>query len=219
MIALKVVGACAVLLIFAATQETTIRVPLTSEQIDEVRFDATRVSAADVSRWVQLSEYGPYSEADLELRTCFGTESSPQEHSNDIQDARLQLQKFSQRIRALDPRSYPLELTPVVLHFRKQQSFWLWLNNRILAFWQTGDPSTLELKFDDVNLRLSCRSILSRIRNAKSRTEARHLACFEWEKCVIRAAEKQIGPYPRNAWKSFLSEHGIHEQILSTEND
>jgi hypothetical protein len=40
-------------------QQTTLRVPLSTEVTNEVTFDPSRVSAADVKRWILLSKHGP----------------------------------------------------------------------------------------------------------------------------------------------------------------
>jgi hypothetical protein len=37
------------------------------------------------------------------------------------------------------------------------------------------------------------------------------LVRFDWENCLWFAAQKQIGPYPEEAWKNFLAAHGITE--------
>jgi hypothetical protein len=217
---IKLCAVCSVLLVVAVGQETTIRIPLSSEEIDEVTFDASRESAADVGRWILLSEYGPYSEADYSVQPCAW--APPRESARtqeEIQLAHVTLGKLRNRISDLDEAHYPAELADVVSYLKKQRSFWLWLDSQELAFVETGDLGALQLPFDEIDPQNSCSAILERIRNAKDQKEAWHLACHDWHNCVLKAGYKRFGPYPKKAWQAFLAAYGIREQILSTEED
>src|SRR5258708_26601418 len=75
---MRLIAISVVLLGIEPTQETTISVPLSSEQLDEVTFDASRVSGTDVSRWIQLSAEGPFSQ---ELNPATRSE----EHTSELQ--------------------------------------------------------------------------------------------------------------------------------------
>ena len=217
---IKLLIGCAVLVLVAAAQEITISVPLSTEEVDEVTFNPTRVSAADVSRWIKLSEEGPYDQADIGIGVFFAEPpSGSTKKQKEIHDAQVKLNKLRKRISDLGEGHYPVELSEVVSYLRRVQSFWVWLDNQKLAFLETGDVSVLQSPFDQIDPKSSCGAVLERIRNAKDQKEAWHLACFDWHNCVLKAGEKQIGPYPENAWHSFLAAYGIREHIGSTETD
>jgi len=217
---IKLCAVCSVLLIAAAAQETTIQIQLSSEEIDEVSFDATRVSAADVGRWIQLSEEGPYAQADFGPGLCFivpPAESTRKQ--KEIDCAQTRQVKIRQRISELDEDYYPGELADVVSYLKRQLSFLLWLDSQELAFAKTGDMGALQSPFDEIDPKSTCSTILEGIRNAKDKKIAWHLAFFDWHSCVSRASGKRTGPYPKNAWQSFLASYSIREHIKSTEED
>src|SRR5258708_36662650 len=100
---MRLIAISVVLLGIEPTQETTISVPLSSEQLDEVTFDASRVSGTDVSRWIQLSAEGPFSQADIGTRLCFSQPPSENARKQqEIRRAQARLSKFRSRIRDLD---------------------------------------------------------------------------------------------------------------------
>jgi hypothetical protein len=218
---IKLCTVYSVLLVVAAAQETTIRIQLSSEEIDDVTFDATRVSSVELSRWMQLSEGGRYTEADFGAGLCFsGPPTGTNKKQKAIDDARAAQSKLRERISDMDESHFPPELGDVVSYLRRQQSFWLWLDTQKLAFLETGDVGTLQSRFEDiVEPQKSCGEVVRRIRDAKSHKEAWHLACFDWHNCVLDAGDAKIGPYPKQAWQSFLAAYGIREQIGSTEED
>ena len=185
---IKIFAVCSVLLVVAAAQETTTRIQLSSEEIDEITFDATRVSGTDVRRWILLSEYGPYSEADYSIQPCAWV--PPRESARtqkEIQHAHVAQGKLRNRISVLDEVHYPAELAEVVSYLKRQRSFWLWLDSQELAFVETGDLGALQTAFDEIDPQNSCTAILERIRNAKDQKEAWHLACHDWHNCVLKA--------------------------------
>jgi hypothetical protein len=217
---IKLCAVCSVLLVVAVGQETTIRIPLSSEEIDEVTFDATRVSGTDVQRWILLSEYGPNSEADVGIELCAWVPPSESARiQKKIHHAHATLGELRKRIRDLDEAHYLAGLAEVVSYLKRQRSFWLWLDSQELAFVETGDLGVLQTAFDEIDPQNSCSATLERIRNAKDQKESWHLACHDWRNCVLKAGYKRFGPYPTNAWQSFLAAYGIREHITSTEED
>jgi hypothetical protein len=218
---IRLCAMCSVLLVVAVAQETTIRIQLSSEEIDDVTFDATRVSSVELSRWIQLSEGGRYTEADFGTGLCFsGPPTETNKKQKEIDDARAAQGKLRERISDMDESHFSPEPRDVVSYLRRQQSFWLWLDSQKLAFLETGDVGTLQSRFEDiVDPQKSCGEVLRRIRNAKNHKEGWHLTCFDWHSCVLHAGDNKIGPYPKQAWRSFLAAYGIREQIGSSEED
>ncbi len=215
---MRLIAISVVLLGIEPTQETTISVPLSSEQLDEVTFDASRVSGTDVSRWIQLSAEGPFSQADIGTRLCFSQPPSENARKQqEIRRAQARLSKFRSRISDLDQGHYPAGLKEVVSYLKRRQSFWLWLDRQELAFFETGDVTVLQSLFDQIDPKSSCGAALEAVHKAKDQNAAWRLVCFDWHNCVLKAGEERIGPYPKDAWRSFLTEHGIREHIISTE--
>src|ERR1700674_5771025 len=100
---IKLCAMCSVLLVVAVAQETTIRIQLSSEEIDDVTFDASRVSSVELSRWIQLSEGGRYTEADFGIGLCFsGPPTETNKKQKEIDDARAAQSKLRERISDMD---------------------------------------------------------------------------------------------------------------------
>jgi hypothetical protein len=200
-------------------QETTIRVPLSTEEFDEVTFDASRLPRDDVSRWIQLSEDGPFSQAELSGTGLCSTQppSQGETKQKEIERARDRQSKFRKHISKMDESHYPEELKDIFAYLKRRQSFWLWLDTQELAFFETGDIDLLQTPFEQIDPNSNCAAVLEGIRHAKDRNAAWHLACYDWHTCMIKAGEVRIGPYPRDAWSSFLTAYGIRERIRSTE--
>ena len=201
----QVASAC---LLFA--QQQHIQVRLSPEELDEVTFNPARASTEQIQRWVLLSKEGPYNEADLS--SCIELQAHPQ--SRRFEQDRAQFQKLTAE---LDEAKYPPELSAVIRHFLQVRSLWFWVDTQALAFLQTDDISTLEQKYEDVDPSEACTKPLEKIRSSKNHSEAVHAACFDWHNCVIDSANQQIGLYPDEAWKHFLSAYRITEHIISTE--
>src|SRR5260370_20875593 len=158
---MRLIAISVVLLGIEPTQETTISVPLSSEQLDEVTFDASRVSGTDVSRWIQFSAEGPFSQADIGTRLCFSQPPSENARKQqEIRRAQARLSKFLSRISDLDQGHYPAGLKEVVSYLKRRQSFWLWLDRQELAFFDTGDVTVLQSQFDQIDPKSSCGAAL-----------------------------------------------------------
>ena len=156
------------------------------------------------------------------LDTCFlddprYVECGGQSELPNINNARLNLEKIKMTIAELDPSEFPDDLTPVVLHLREFQSFALWPVTQDLEFVQSGKISALESVYRTIDPKVSCRTILDRIRKTDDRGQAWKLVRHDWYNCIWSEETKQLGPYPQKAWDSFLSAHGIHERVFQEE--
>jgi hypothetical protein len=202
-------------------QRTTIRMPCVS-CIYEVTFDSSQLSPAEVKRWMQLSpEISPYNDYQLpeRLESCFLDDPRYQGCGKEqvrvnFHNAQLNLAKIRHRIRDLNPKRYPADLSEVVLYLRAIQSFGLHAGTQRLAFARTGDVSALESEFDRINPKLVCGTVLERIRSATSEAETSSLSRRDWSNCVWSAEIKRIGDYPTKAWEKFLAAHGIREHYV-----
>jgi len=209
------------LAVLVTAKPTTIRIPLAGD-VDEVTFDAARVSPVEVQRWFKLSpNVGPYSHylvpENIELcdiddpryQGCGREQAVINDHN-----ARLNLAKIRQRIRDLKPDRYPPELAAVVEYLKQVQSFTLWEETRRLLFSKHFDVSVLTTKYKGVDPKVECGAVLQKIGEAPDRATESALAYRDWHYCMWKAEDKRIGPYPDHAWQSFLSAYGIREHLI-----
>ncbi len=204
-----------------ATQTITIRIPLAGD-IDEVTFDPSRVSPEEVKRWIQFSpNVGSYNgflipenvelcdSSDPRYEGCGKTQKQVNFHN-----AQLNIDKIRERNDHLDPSYYPADLSTVVLYVKRIQMFGLWRDTQLLTFEKRGRLPILGSKFEGINPKLSCGTILTRIAKAETRQKRSQLARFDWSNCVWDAEKEQIGPFPKEAWQKFLANHGIREHYI-----
>lgn len=181
--------------------QVTLRIPLQTGQAEEVAvvtFDESRVSAADVKRWVLLHENGPYATSTRGYYADCNSSNVPK-LENDIKQTQETLKK-------LDSTDYPSELSDVVAYLKTLQSFWLWQEKEELAFLKDGKAPDSE--YNDVDLgackvsdsgRQNCREVL-----------------IKWHNCVLHLMQKRLGNYPKDRWKAFLDAYGIQERVESS---
>ena len=193
--------------------------------VDQVTFDPSRVRMDDLNRWMELS---PLLGNDNFMIVPEGLELCKSEDSRyhceaegkwNVGNAQLNLRAIEDRIKKLGPKNYPPELAEVVAYLRRLQSVYLWMHQQELSFLQTNDVTILEMKYGEVDPRKSCDSDIQRIRSANDPTLRSHLVRFDWYNCVLALAQRQLGPYPLEQWKSFLHAYGIQEQRVDEEVD
>lgn len=188
-----------------STKQTTLRIPLQSgpvpEEIAVVTFDADRVSAQDVKRWMLLHENAYYATP----KFGYYADCKPRDTPKLEEDVK----KTQQVLDNLDPNKYPPELADVVQYLKELQSFWLWLAQQELAFLKSGKLPQTEYSGVDFG---ACQ-VPSSTDNAQ---------CYQmftrWHTCVNHEMAKRLGSYPKEKWKAFLHSFGIHERIESTQD-
>jgi hypothetical protein len=206
-------------------QVTSIRIPLAGD-VDKVTFDSSNVSPDDVNRWMQLSpNVGNYNEYlipeildmcfsdDPRYQGCVAGRAGEEDHVN-VHNAQLNIDRIRRRISELEPSRYPAGLYEIVSYVRKIQLFGLWREEAKFTFIKAEDISALETPFEELDPKSICGLVLNSIRNAKNRSEASHLARFEWSNCVTDAEMKRVGPYPQKAWEDFLATNFIREHVI-----
>jgi hypothetical protein len=193
------------LLLFAfvvsSDNEVTLRIPLQPgepEEIAVVSFDEDRVSAENVKKWMLLHETSYYH------TPAFGV--YPECKTTDISKLEDDIHKTEQLVNDLDPKSYPKELTDVVLYLRNLQSFWLWLTQQELAFLKSGKLPPTEYNGLDL---VACQVPVDK-------THACTQIFFDWHSCANSQMAKRLGSYPKEKWKAFLDAFGIQERLEST---
>ena len=186
-----------------------------------VTFDTRHVTAADVNRWMQLADYISNEngyQVPVPLEECPPNDSRyiPCEHGKvfiNPQNARLNLLKIQTAISDLDVARFPADLSPIVLYLRRIQGFALWKESKRFEFFQTAKVAALESVFHEIDPKVSCQPELLAIRAASSNEEAEELVRHDWGNCVWKEEMKKLGPYPQSEWESFLSAHGIREEV------
>jgi hypothetical protein len=187
-----------------AVKEVTLRIPLqpgpVPEQIAVVTFDADRVPAEDVKKWMLLHETAYYD------TPTFGY--YPDCKPSDVPKLEQDIKKTEQIVNDLDPNKYPPELSDVVRYLKDLQSFWLWLTQQKLAFLKSGKLPQTEYNGLDLG---ACQVPAS--------TDNAH-ACYQifirWHTCANHEMAKRLGSYPKEKWKAFLDAFGIQERLEST---
>lgn len=202
----------------AQRKVVVIKVPGTGDQ-DIVSYDPARVSEQEVRRWIQLSPKVSNSNfygITQSVGDC-GSQHEPCELNPTVVERTLDTVR--KRIKDLDPGHYPADLREVVLYFRKIQRFGLWQETQRFAFWQTGDHHALESEFEGINPAVACGQVLDQIAAAQTRDAANKLVWQDWKNCIRDEERKQIGEYPKAAWESFLSNHGMREHYVEEGDD
>lgn len=183
----------------SSTNQVTLRIPLQPgpepEEIAVVTFDAGRVSAEELKRWMLLHENSYFH------TPMFGyyAECKP----SDIPKLEEEIKKTEQMVNELDTSKYPAELTDVVRYLKDLQSFWLWMTQQELAFRKSGKLPQTEYNGVDLGCQVpASKDLCDQI-------------VYRWRTCANHAMAKKLGSYPKEKWKAFLDSFGIQEQLRS----
>jgi hypothetical protein len=201
-----------VLLVFtlpSVAKQVTLRIPLDPGpdpiQIVIATFDDSRVSAADVKRWIELlHENGHYA--------TIAINPSGKCEARDISGTEQEIAKTRRMVEELDPNAYPPELSTIVTYLRDLQSFWLWQGEQELEFLKSGTAPDTEYREVDL-----ARCVV--LPETLSRAQACNQVFYMWHNCTNQEVMKQLGSYPRENWKAFLDAYGIQERAGSSIDD
>jgi hypothetical protein len=186
-----------------SSRQVTIRIPLQPgepEQIAVLTFDADRVSAQDLKKWMLLHETAYYD------TPVFGY--YPDCKPSDIPKLEEDIKKTKQMVNDLDANKYPPELAEVVGYLNELQSFWLWQEQQALAFLKSGKLPDSKYKGLDLAM---CEA-----RHSEDKVQTCQEVSHGWHNCVLNRMMKQLGSYPKEKWKAFLEAFGIQERLEST---
>jgi hypothetical protein len=186
----------------SSTNQVTLRIPLQPgpepEEIAVVTFDAERVSAEELKRWMLLHENSYFH------TPMFGyyAECKP----SDIPKLEEEIKKTEQIVNELDPSKYPAELTDVVRYLKDLQSFWLWMTQQELTFRKSGKLPQTEYNGVDLGCHVpASKDLCDQI-------------VYRWRTCANNAMAKKLGSYPKEKWKAALDALGIQEELGSGMN-
>ena len=134
-------------------------------------------------------------------------------------NARVNLEELRNALEDLDKMPKIRELDEIIDYERVVQRFFFDLNNVRLQFALTRDLSVLEEPIAAINPRTECSDALLKVKNAKSQTEAEKIVEYDWHNCMTLKLWKKVGPYPIDAWQSFLAKSNIREIYLPLDDD
>lgn len=194
-----------------AQRQTTIKVPLLpSEEIAVVSFDADKISAAEVKRWMQLTDHAYYASPEAHgFYSCKATESSGY-----VAKLEREIADSQKIVNDLDPNAYPPELSHVIIYLKRLQSFWLWQTEQQLAYIRNSETPGLEWK--DLDARDKCSKTMEKLANTTDKYDGCRVVFFDWHTCTNKVFLDQLGPYPKSDWDAFLSAYNLHVKIIST---
>lgn len=198
--------------------------------IDRVTFDSATVKQEHLTQWIELSPIlGHYNSMLVPGTIDLCDPKDPRYHCSanaefyewnpSLVNAQLNLDAMADRMKRLDAKNYPRELTEVVRYLHRLQSMFLWVGQQELAFLKTNDVEALGEKYDGIDPEIACANVIQRIRDTSDLKLRSHLARFDWYNCVLVPVQKDLGPYPLDDWKSFLKAHSIREEEINTEQD
>lgn len=190
--------------------------------VDHISWDSPTISKGELVRWMQLSPVLSSDNGFLvpeDISQCVAEDQRyhhcPHEDFEnqpiDMGNARVTLDIIAARLSHLTRDDYPQDLSPVVHYFETVQTLAWQRGAHELAFFKTGDIAALEERLDTVDPSIACKAQIDQIRSAHDKQMRSKLVRFDWENCLWFAAQKQIGPYPEEAWKNFLAAQGITE--------
>jgi hypothetical protein len=181
----------------SSTNQVTLRIPLQPgpepEEIAVVTFDAGRVSAEELKRWMLLHENSYFH------TPMFGyyAECKP----SDIPKLEEEIKKTEQMVNELDTSKYPAELTDVVRYLKDLQSFWLWMTQQELAFRKSGKLPQTEYNGVDLGCQVpASKDLCDQI-------------VYRWRTCANHAMAKNSGVTPRKngkrSWTLLASKNSL----------
>lgn len=216
------------LLCFGAKQEKTVDFE-NGTVVDRVTFDPAIVKPEELARWMELSPIlgrGNFMLVPEWIEFCptndpryHGCDAKPDEWNPNLTNAQVTLSAISARIEKLTLGNYPTELAEVVKYIRTLQAYTLWEQQHELSFLKSNDIGVLEEEYERIKPRAACESVLKSIQSTTDISARSHLVRFDWRNCMWSAAEKELGPYPLEQWKSFLGAHGIQEKQVEEDID
>jgi len=206
------------LAVLMTAQPTTVRISVAAG-IEEVTFDPTRVSPAELNRWFELSPNDDRYLIPAWIEMCYSDDPRyvpcrPEPIVANVHNARLNLAVIRQHIEVLQSKRYPPALAPVVAYLLQVQSFALWKESRRLRFIEHFDTAVFTSPYMGIDPKVECATALQKIRSAPDHTTASIAARVEWGFCMYKANERRIGSYPDKIWQDFLAAHGIREHLI-----
>ncbi|MDQ2839529.1 MAG: hypothetical protein M3Y72_00490 [Acidobacteriota bacterium] len=208
----------------APPTQITIRL---AEGHDQITFDPERISATELNRWIKLSPVLSSANGYLIPNSLVACNIQDPRYQGcgveqkvvNFHNAELNVQTTRDIIEDLEHSRYPGELRPVVSYLLEIQRYALWRDLNELSFARSGSISALQSSYETIEPGTSCADPINKVAAAESKEEAWRFASFDWQNCTWKLELEKIGPYPQNAWKAFLQQNGVTEQMFVDDPD
>lgn len=193
-----------------------------------IEADDSRISAGDLKRYLVVHpkayDHSYYISSNLQL--CIKDEPAYKPcGSHDIHakyfldNAKHNLELDKQRLAYLHDLNKLPELQPLVDHFSSSLRFGIWINERLIEYFQTWNPSALEQNYDNLQIVQETKGVLQKLKVTTDIDSRWGLAMNDWHNAansLYRKTEKDI---PAEAWNKFIRKYHIRESVEFDEED
>lgn len=214
----------------------------TINDVDKISFDPTKISESRLRELIVLSPFivdyindkanKNFSVAGsmvgrvpdkqliaLPLELCIaGDPAYSNCDTNDIakpsflHNAEVNLQKSKRGLSWVQHLDHPKELDSVVKFLEQSLSLSIWIEETRLKYYSTWDETTLKEVHHGIDPEQLCPETFRKLEADGSKEEKYRTVRFDWANCILRAIDRDLGPYPINAWNSFLQAFSITEE-------
>ncbi|HEY7415461.1 MAG TPA: hypothetical protein VH593_09730, partial [Ktedonobacteraceae bacterium] len=136
-----------------------------------------------------------------------------------VANANVNIQQMEDALKGLDKMPQIDEVNKIVQYERSLQVFYLKIEKVRLKFTLSRRTSLLEEPIENIDPRIQCAESLSRIRSAPSKEAADEIVRHDWYSCMNHQMLYQAGPYPIDAWESFLHKSQIQEKYVPVDDE
>jgi hypothetical protein len=221
----------------------------TTDDVDTVSFDPTKISEAKLRQLILLSPvivsyFNDLPNRDLSaagsrqgdnldkvflalpLELCIASDRAYSHcEENDIggpnflHNAKVNLEKAREGLKWLQNLDYPMELQPAVKFLLDRLALSLWVEETRFKYYSTWNESVLKAAHHGIDPLQICPATFRKLEAATSDEEKYRIVRFDWANCMIKAIDHQMGWYPINSWNAFLQSYGITEHYEQTGPD
>lgn len=162
---------------------------------------------------------------------------------NFFKNVEVNLKLSKNAMKYLDGLNDIAVLKPAVEFYKKELSFYIWLNETRLNFYKSWDTNVLKQKYGDIDPMKEAQDVIKRIEQAKSKEEKYNLAKYDWHNKLNNVFRKNdeilykccredyfgkeykdtpfanYSPEPLKPWKDFLKQYDIKEEIIDEVQD
>lgn len=128
-----------------------------------------------------------------------------------LRNADVNLEKSKHGLSSLQHLDHPSELNSVANFLERWLSASIWIEQARLRYYSSWDERFLKEVHDGADPGETCAEVFSKLANERSNDEKYRIVRFDWANCVLKAFDRQLGPYPLNEWNAFLKAYGITE--------
>jgi len=132
---------------------------------------------------------------------------------NFFRNAQANVERNLKALAAVDRLQVPVELNPILKHYRESLAFYSTLQQRRLEYLRTGDVQVLSMPIGSIDLPKLCAPELKNLELATTLQQRYAMSYGPWHKCANREWHRKLRGYPTEAWRRFLDAYGIRERF------